>query len=134
MKLYKNLPEITAYYGKKPIRAVVIKDWNPENPNKGLVRIAKIGKNGNLSRKSWLVWKIDYKIRGRADSDSWTAPLIYNEDKTIGVDSESLTKLDSIYCLVNGTDKKSIVNGNSFEESKVKDDQFLNDHIQFIRG
>jgi len=112
MKLYKNLPEITAYYGKKPIRAVVIEDCAPENPNKGWVRIAKIGKDGNLSRKSWLVMKFDYKIRGRADSDSWTAPLIYNDDKTIGIDSNSLTKLDSI----------------------IHNNEFLNDHIQIIEG
>jgi len=96
MKLYKNLPEITVYNGTKPIRAVVIEDSSPENPNKGWVRIVKIGATGNLGRKSWLVQKFDYKLRGRADQNSWSAPIIYNNDKTIGVDSNSLTKLDSI--------------------------------------
>ena len=96
MKLYKNLPEITVYYGKKPIRAVVIEDSSPENPNKGWVQIAKIGKDGALSRKSWLVMKFDYKLRGRANQNSWTTPLIFNDDKTIGIDFDSLNKLDSI--------------------------------------
>ena len=96
MKLYQNLKEITVFNGKKPIRAVVVEDSSPENPNKGWVRVAKIGSTGRLSRKSWLVMKFDYKLRGRADSNSWTAPLIYNKDKTIGVDSNSLNKLDSM--------------------------------------
>ena len=96
MKLYSNLKEITVYNGKKPIRAVVIEDSSPENPDKGWVQIAKIGKNGALSRKSWLVMKFDYKLRGRANMQSWSAPIIYNKDKTIGVDSNSLNKLDSI--------------------------------------
>ena len=96
MKLYSNLKEITVYDGKKPIRAVVIEDSSPENPTKGWVRVAKIGATGNLSRKAWLVMKFDYKLRGRADENSWSAPIIYNNDKTIGVDSNSLTKLDSI--------------------------------------
>ena len=74
-KTYKNLPEITVYNGKKPIRAVVIEDSSPENPDKGWVRVAKIGATGNLSRKSWLVMKWDYKLRGRADENSWTALL-----------------------------------------------------------
>ena len=112
MKLYQNLKEITVYDGKKPIRAVVVEDSSPENPNKGWVQIAKIGKTGKLSRKSWLVMKFDYKLRGRANMKSWTAPLIFNNDKSIGVDSDSLTKLDSM----------------------IKDDQFLNDHVQIIRG
>ena len=90
MKLYKNLPEITVYNGTKPIRAVVVEDA------KHWVRVAKIGSTGNLSKKSWLVMKFDYKLRGRADQNSWSAPIIYNNDKTIGVDSNSLTKLDSI--------------------------------------
>ena len=96
MKLYKNLPEITVYNGKKPIRAVVVEDWHPENPTKGWVKIAKIGKDGSLSKKAWLVMKFDYKLRGRAHQDSWTAPIIYNDDQTIGVDSNSLNKLESI--------------------------------------
>tara|TARA_R100000152_G_scaffold888_1_gene335 strand:+ start:179 stop:541 length:363 start_codon:yes stop_codon:yes gene_type:complete len=90
MKLYKNLPEITVYNGTKPIRAVVIEDA------KHWVRVAKIGSTGNLSKKSWLVMKFDYKLRGRADQNSWTAPMIYNNDKTIGVDEQSLNKLDNI--------------------------------------
>ena len=83
MKLYKNLPEITVYNGTKPIRAVVIEDSSPENPNKGWVRIAKIGSTGSLSRKSWLVMKFDYKLRGRADQNSWTAPIIVEDDEVL---------------------------------------------------
>tara|TARA_R100000742_G_C4260822_1_gene78617 strand:+ start:56 stop:379 length:324 start_codon:yes stop_codon:yes gene_type:complete len=106
MKLYKNLPEITVMNGKKPIRAVVIEDSSPEDSAKGWVRIAKIGASGNLSRKSWLVMKSDYKLRGRADQNRWSAPIIYNDDKTIGIDSDSLTKLDSIMSCHNNLEVK----------------------------
>ena len=74
-KTYQKLPEITVYNGKKPIRAVVIEDSSPENPTKGWVRVAKIGATGTLSRKAWLVMKFDYKLRGRADENNWTAQI-----------------------------------------------------------
>tara|TARA_R100000278_G_scaffold72136_1_gene56710 strand:- start:675 stop:857 length:183 start_codon:yes stop_codon:yes gene_type:complete len=33
---------------------------------------------------------------------------------------DEILKEDTLYCLVNGTNKKSIVNGDSFKDSEVK--------------
>ena len=44
--------------------------------------------------------------------------MIYNDDHTIGVDEDSLNKLDALF------------NHNNDDESK----QFINEHIQIIRG
>ena len=39
--------------------------------------------------------------------------------KQINIDNQKI-KDDTTYCLVNGTNKKSIVNGDSFKDSEVK--------------
>ena len=47
-----------------------------------------------------------------------------NALKQINIDNQKIKdeiiKEDTTYCLVNGTNKKSIVNGNTFEDSEVK--------------
>ena len=44
--------------------------------------------------------------------------------KQINIDNQKIKdeiiKEDTTYCLVNGTNKKSIVNGDSFKDSEVK--------------
>ena len=49
-----------------------------------------------------------------------------NALKQINIDNQKIKdeilKEDTTYCLVNGTNEKSIVNGDSFEESEVKKD------------
>tara|TARA_Y100000114_G_scaffold135447_1_gene136288 strand:- start:133 stop:324 length:192 start_codon:yes stop_codon:yes gene_type:complete len=46
--------------------------------------------------------------------------------KQINIDNQKIKdeiiKEDTTYCLVNGTNKKSIVNGDSFKDSEVKND------------
>ena len=47
-----------------------------------------------------------------------------NALKQINIDNQKIKdeilKEDTVYCLVNGTNKKSIVNGDSFKDSEVK--------------
>ena len=47
---------------------------------------------------------------------------IYQDYKNIkeNIIKENTLKQDTEYCLVNGTNKKSIVNGNTWNESEVK--------------
>ena len=49
-----------------------------------------------------------------------------NALKQINIDNQKIKdeiiKEDTVYCLVNGTNKKSIVNGDTFEDSEVKND------------
>ena len=46
--------------------------------------------------------------------------------KQINIDNkkikDEIIKEDTTYCLVNGTNEKSIVNGDSFKDSEVKND------------
>ena len=97
MKLYKNLPTTYCFDGNKRVPVVILKDSSPETPDEGLLKVAKIGKRG-IGRKYWIVFKFDMTIRGKADgfTNDCNPVMIYNNDQTIGVDSNSLNKLNSI--------------------------------------
>ena len=97
METYKNLPKSYCFDGNKRVPVVILKDSSPETPDEGLLKVAKIGKRG-IGRKYWIVFKFDMTIRGKADgfTNDCNPVLIYNDDQTIGVDSNSLNKLESI--------------------------------------
>lgn len=90
------------------------KFWNLEDDEQkklGYVRVEKFYSNCYEAGKKDFIDKLADEIKK-------------NALKQINIDNEKIKdeiiKEDTVYCLVNGTDKKSIVNGDSFKDSEVK--------------
>ena len=67
----------------------------------------------------------NYYEEGKKDFiDKLAEEIKDNALKQINIDNQKIKdeiiKEDTVYCLVNGTNKKSIVNGDSFKDSEVK--------------
>ena len=54
---------------------------------------------------------------------AYISEIQYTYNKEENIIKENTLKEDTEYCLVNGTNEKSIVNGNTWEQSEVKKDE-----------
>ena len=90
------------------------KFWHLEEDEQkklGYIRVEKFYSNAYSPGKEDFINKLADEIKD-------------NALKQINIDNQKIKdeiiKEDTTYCLVNGTNEKSIVNGNSFEDSEVK--------------
>ena len=61
----------------------------------------------------------DYRV---INADNIADEIKKESDYRLGNIKDEILKEDTVYCLVNGINKKSIVNGDTFKDSEVKND------------
>ena len=84
----------------------------------------QIKKNDEIIKNTEKFYSNCYEAGKKDFIDKLAEEIKKNALKQINIDNQKIKdeiiKEDTTYCLVNGTNKKSIVNGNTFEDSEVK--------------